>query len=79
MRSRRVRPRDLVPEAPAIAEPSTGLTMGQSAEKMAKENGITREEQDGIASPRTATVAATEDGRLPARVRRARAAALRGA
>jgi acetyl-CoA acyltransferase len=28
---------------PAIAEPSTGLTMGQSAEKMAEENGITRE------------------------------------
>jgi acetyl-CoA acyltransferase len=44
-----IRPRDFVPEAPAIAEPSTGLTMGQSAEKMAKENGITREEQDRIA------------------------------
>jgi acetyl-CoA acyltransferase len=28
----RVRPRDLVPVVPAIAEPSTGLTMGQSAE-----------------------------------------------
>jgi len=36
-------------EAPAIAEPSTGLTMGQSAEKMAKENGISRQEQDEIA------------------------------
>ena len=45
----RIRPRDLVPETPAIAEPSTGLTMGQSAEKMARENGITREEQDWIA------------------------------
>ena len=45
----RLRPRDLVPQSPAIAEPSTGLTMGQSAEKMAKENGITREEQDRIA------------------------------
>jgi acetyl-CoA acyltransferase len=44
-----IRPRDLVPETPAIAEPSTGLTMGQSAEKMARENGITREEQDWIA------------------------------
>src|SRR5262245_36292981 len=43
-----LRPRDFVPDTPAIAEPSTGLTMGQSAEKMAKENGITREEQDGI-------------------------------
>ena len=63
----RVRPRDLVPEAPAIAEPSTGLTMGQSAEKMAKENGISREEQDRIAlaSHRNAW-AATEDGRLGA-------------
>jgi acetyl-CoA acyltransferase len=63
----KVRPRDLVPDAPAIAEPSTGLTMGQSAEKMAQENGITREEQDEIAlaSHRNGW-AATEDGRLPA-------------
>ena len=60
------RPRDLVPEAPAIAEPSTGLTMGQSAEKMARENGISREEQDLIAlrSHRNAA-AAMDDGRLP--------------
>jgi acetyl-CoA acyltransferase len=63
----RLRPRDLVPQTPAIAEPSTGLTMGQSAEKMAKENGITREEQDAIAlaSHRNGW-AATDDGRLPA-------------
>jgi acetyl-CoA acyltransferase len=63
----RVRPRDLVPVAPAIAEPSTGETMGQSAEKMAKENGIKREEQDRIAlmSHQRAS-AATADGRLPA-------------
>ena len=47
--SARIRPRDLVPVTPAIAEPSTGETMGQSAEKMAKENGITREEQDELA------------------------------
>jgi acetyl-CoA acyltransferase len=45
----KLRPRDFIPDAPAIAEPSTGLTMGQSAEKMARENGITREEQDKIA------------------------------
>src|SRR5713101_8128522 len=32
----KTRPRDLVPVSPAIAEPSTGETMGQSAEKMAK-------------------------------------------
>jgi acetyl-CoA acyltransferase len=61
------RPRDLIPEAPAIAEPSTGLTMGQSAEKMAKENGITREEQDRIAFLSHANAArATDDGRLTA-------------
>jgi len=42
----KIRPRDLIPVAPAIAEPSTGESMGQSAEKMAKENGITREAQD---------------------------------
>ena len=65
----KLRPRDLVPQTPAIAEPSTGLTMGQSAEKMAKENGITREEQDAIAlaSHRNGW-RATEDGRLPAQM-----------
>lgn len=65
----RVRPRDLVPVTPAIAEPSTGETMGQSAEKMAKENGITREAQDRLAlmSHRRAA-AATADGRLRAEI-----------
>jgi acetyl-CoA acyltransferase len=60
-----LRPRDLVPQTPAIAEPSTGLSMGQSAEKMAKENGITRREQDEIAlaSHRNAARASRE-GRL---------------
>ena len=64
-----VRPRDLIPVTPAIAEPSTGETMGQSAEKMAKENGIGREEQDRIAymSHQRAS-AATADGRLPAEI-----------
>ena len=41
--------RHLRPDVPAIAEPTTGLTMGESAEKMAKENGITREDQDAVA------------------------------
>jgi acetyl-CoA acyltransferase len=60
-----IRPRDLVPETPAIAEPSTGLTMGQSAEKMARENGITREEQDQIAYlSHVRAAAAMDDGRL---------------
>jgi acetyl-CoA acyltransferase len=44
-----LRPKDLVPVPPALKEPSTGLTMGESAEKMAKENGISREDQDRFA------------------------------
>jgi len=62
-----IRMKDLVPIAPAIAEPSTGETMGQSAEKMAKINGIQREEQDQFAlrSHRLAAVG-LEDGRLTA-------------
>ena len=65
----KIRPRDLVPITPAIAEPSTGETMGQSAEKMAKLNGITREEQDQFAlrSHRMAA-AGTADGRLTAEI-----------
>jgi acetyl-CoA acyltransferase len=61
----RIRPVHLKPIAPAIAEPTTGLTMGQSAEKMAQENGISREEQDrwALRSHQLAS-AATEDGRL---------------
>ncbi len=65
----RIRPRDLVPVSPAIAEPSTGETMGQSAEKMAKENHISRAAQDRWAL-RSHELAArgTEDGRIPAEI-----------
>lgn len=42
-------PKDFVPVPPAIAEFSTGVTMGESAEQMAKDNGIPRAEQDAIA------------------------------
>jgi len=45
----KLKPKDLLPTPPAIAEYSTGMTMGESAEKMAKENGISRKEQDEIA------------------------------
>jgi len=45
----KLRPKDLAPDPPAIAEMSTGLTMGESAELMAKANGITREAQDKFA------------------------------
>ncbi len=65
----RVRPRDLVPVSPAIAEPSTGESMGQSAEKMAKENGIAREDQDQIAlQSHQRAAAGTADGRLTAEI-----------
>jgi acetyl-CoA acyltransferase len=43
------RPAELAPVAPAIAEYTTGLSMGESAEKMAKENHIAREAQDEYA------------------------------
>jgi acetyl-CoA acyltransferase len=60
-----VRPRDLAPIVPAIAEPSTGETMGESAERMAKENRIPREEQDRWAlRSHQLALAGTEDGRL---------------
>ncbi|MYE17151.1 MAG: acetyl-CoA C-acyltransferase FadI [Gemmatimonadetes bacterium] len=61
----RLRPRDLVPVAPAIAEYSTGESMGQAAERMARENGISREDQDlwALGSHRKAH-AGTGDGRL---------------
>lgn len=42
-------PKDLVPVPPALKEPTTGLTMGESAEKMAREGGISRAEQDAFA------------------------------
>lgn len=45
----RLRPRDLLPLPPAIAEYSTGLRMGDTAEQMAKTHGITREQQDALA------------------------------
>jgi acetyl-CoA acyltransferase len=44
-----LRPRDLAPVPPAIKEFSTGLSMGESAEKMAKENHISRQAQDEYA------------------------------
>ena len=64
-----IRPKDLAPITPAIAEPSTGETMGESAERMAKENGITREAQDRWAL-RSHQLAAqgTADGRLTAEI-----------
>ena len=64
-----IRPKDLVPVSPAIAEPSTGESMGQSAEKMAKENGISRDAQDRLALlSHQRAAAGTADGRLTAEI-----------
>ncbi len=65
----KLRPRDFVPITPAIAEPSTGESMGQSADKMAKLNGITREAQDRFAlASHMKAAAGTKDGRLTAEI-----------
>jgi acetyl-CoA acetyltransferase family protein len=65
----RLRPKDFWPEAPAIAEPSTGLTMGEHCELMVKQWSIGRPEQDALAvrSHQNAH-AATRDGRLTAEI-----------
>lgn len=64
-----VKLRDLKPVAPAIAEPSTGESMGQSAERMAKENGISREAQDQLAlMSHQRAHQGTVDGRLTAEI-----------
>lgn len=44
-----LRPRDLLPVAPAVAEYSTGLRMGDTAEQMAKRYHISRQAQDAFA------------------------------
>jgi acetyl-CoA acyltransferase len=56
---------DFRPEPPALTEPTTGLTMGQSAELMAQKNGIPRRAQDelSVQSHRRAA-AAWEAGRF---------------
>ncbi|MBI2383266.1 MAG: acetyl-CoA C-acyltransferase FadI [Gammaproteobacteria bacterium] len=65
----RLRPKDVLPTAPSIAEYSTGRTMGQSAEDMAKKWGVTREEQDDIAHASHSNAArAWSEGKLAGEV-----------
>jgi len=45
----KLRPGDLLPVPPSAKEPSTGLTMGQNAEQMARDHGISRQQQDEFA------------------------------
>jgi acetyl-CoA acyltransferase len=62
---RGIRPRDLRPLPMALKELSTDLSMGESAEQMAKDNGITRRAQDEYAH-RSHTLAARawQDGKF---------------
>jgi acetyl-CoA acetyltransferase family protein len=65
----KLRPKDLVPQAPGVEEPSTGLSMGEHTELMVKEWKISRQEQDEIAyRSHMNAAAANEDGRLPAEI-----------
>ncbi len=65
----KVRAKDFIPITPAIAEPSTGESMGQSAEKMAKLNGVPRLEQDELAlASHLNAWKGTQDGRLTAEI-----------
>ncbi len=54
---RRLGLKDLLPVPPAVAEYSTGLSMGDTADQMAKSHGITRAQQDELAH-RSHTLAA---------------------
>lgn len=66
---KRLRLKDLLPVPPAIAEYSTGLTMGDTAEQMAKTHGISRADQDALAHrSHTLAYAAWEAGHLDAEV-----------
>jgi acetyl-CoA acyltransferase len=65
----RFRPRHLVPRTPQIAEPTTGETMGEAAERMAKENGISRTDQDAWAlRSHQFAAAGVADGRIGAEI-----------
>ena len=65
----KVRPRDLAPVAPAIAEYTTGKSMGQSAEQMAQENDISRRAQDEIAlMSHDRAAAAAAEGRFDGQI-----------
>ncbi len=56
-----LRPQQLVPELPRNAEPRTGLSMGEHAAIMARDWGLTREEQDELAVHSHRNLAAAYD------------------
>jgi acetyl-CoA acyltransferase len=64
-----VRASDIAPVAPGIRETSTGLTMGESAERMAAINAISRGDQDAWAlRSHQLAAAGWDDGRLAGEV-----------
>jgi len=63
---RKLKAGDLKPQTPAIEEPTTGMSMGESAEEMAKEYGISRKAQDEYtAMSHHRAAEAFESGRFP--------------
>ena len=56
-----LRPQQIVPQIPRNAEPRTGLSMGEHAAIMAKEWGVTREEQDELTVASHRNLAAAYD------------------
>ncbi|WP_337881460.1 acetyl-CoA C-acyltransferase FadI [Rheinheimera sp.] len=62
---RRLGLKDLLPVPPAVAEYTTGLSMGDTAEQMAKTHGISRADQDALAHRSHSLAAqAWADGKL---------------
>ncbi len=62
---RRLRPRDVIPRETlraALTDPVTGLLMGDTAEVLAREYDISREEQDGYAAESQQRAVAARDG-----------------
>lgn len=60
---------ELLPKMPKIAERTTGEVMGESAESMAKRNGVSRETQDAYAlRSHQRAAAAIESGRFASEV-----------
>lgn len=72
--------KDLMPVPPAVAEYSTGISMGQTAEQMAKDHHISRADQDALAH-RSHSLAAKSwnEGKLAGEVMTAYAEPFKGA
>lgn len=61
--------KDLLPVSPAVAEYSTGISMGQTAEQMAKTYNISREDQDALAHrSHTLATQSWQEGKLAGEV-----------